>query len=122
MTQQNPELRAGILRAFDAGTYKATVQFTGSLQQYVAGVNVTRDIAAGDMLAGATPRSLSSTPPTPATPCSLWCGRDVGDNDGSACITTLALESAARTPVTISLSPSLSSVSLRPSPELLSAL
>jgi hypothetical protein len=52
MTTQNPELRAGILRAFNAGTYQATVQFTGSLQQYVAGVNVARDIAAGDMVAG----------------------------------------------------------------------
>lgn len=52
MTTQNPELRAGILQAFNAGTYQATVQFTGSLQQYVAGVNVTRDIAAGDMVVG----------------------------------------------------------------------
>jgi hypothetical protein len=52
MTQQTPDIRAGILASFDSGTYKATVQFTGSLQQYVAGVNVTRDIASGDMVAG----------------------------------------------------------------------
>jgi hypothetical protein len=52
MTMQNPDVRGGILRAFDAGTYKATVQFTGSLQQYVGGVNVSRNIASGELTAG----------------------------------------------------------------------
>ena len=52
MTQQAPDIRSGILKAFDAVGYKATVQFTGSLQQFVAGINVTRDVAAGDMTVG----------------------------------------------------------------------
>jgi hypothetical protein len=52
MTIQNPQLRHGILKAFDAGTYLATVQFTGSLQQYVTGIPTARDIASGEMTSG----------------------------------------------------------------------
>ena len=52
MTMQSPELRAGILRAFNAGAYTATVQFTGSLQQYVSGVPVSRGIAGAEMVVG----------------------------------------------------------------------
>lgn len=46
------ELHSGILRAFDAGTYTATVQLTGSLMLNLAGVPVSRDIAAGDLVTG----------------------------------------------------------------------
>ncbi len=52
MTQQTPELRHGILKAFDAPTYTATVQFTGSLLLYVAAIPVARDIAGAEMTAG----------------------------------------------------------------------
>jgi len=52
MTTQTPALRAGILKAFSAVTYLATVQFDGSLQQFVPGIPVSRDLAAGDMAIG----------------------------------------------------------------------
>lgn len=42
----------GILKAFDAGTYTATVQLTGSLVAYIEGVPVSRGIAAAEMVAG----------------------------------------------------------------------
>jgi hypothetical protein len=52
MTTQTPAIRHGILKAFDAGTYLATVELTGSLQQYVAGLPTARAIASGEMTAG----------------------------------------------------------------------
>jgi len=52
MTMQAPELRSGILKSFDAGTYTAMVQLTGSLLLYVSSVPVSRDIASGDLVAG----------------------------------------------------------------------
>lgn len=52
MTQQAPELRNGILKAFDSGAYQATVQFTGSLLLFVSSIPVSRDIAPSDLTAG----------------------------------------------------------------------
>lgn len=52
MMQNAPEIRHGILKAFDAGTFLATVQFTGSLLLYVAAIPTSRAIASGDMIAG----------------------------------------------------------------------
>ena len=49
---QHPELRAGILKAFDNVNWLATVQLTGSLQQWVTKVPVARNIAAVEMTAG----------------------------------------------------------------------
>ncbi|MDP3062961.1 MAG: hypothetical protein Q8O40_07100 [Chloroflexota bacterium] len=46
------EIRKGVVKAFDAGTYKATVQVAGSLSVWLAGVAVARNIAAGEMVAG----------------------------------------------------------------------
>jgi len=46
------DLRHGILRAFDNVAWTATVQLSGSVQQYIAGVPVARDIAAAEMIAG----------------------------------------------------------------------
>jgi hypothetical protein len=43
--------RHGILRAFDAGTYVATVQLVGSHSNYVQ-VSVSRAIASGEMVNG----------------------------------------------------------------------
>lgn len=52
MTLQNPAVRSGILKAFDAGTYLASVQFFSSLQTFVTSIPVSRNIAAGEMTAG----------------------------------------------------------------------
>lgn len=47
-----PAIQSAILRAFDGGSYTATLQITGSLQQYVAGVPVARNIAPAELTAG----------------------------------------------------------------------
>lgn len=49
---QSPDIRSGILRAFDAANYLATVQLTGSLQGYVASIPTARDIASSEMTNG----------------------------------------------------------------------
>lgn len=46
------EVRKGVVKAFDAGTYKATVQVAGSLSVWLSGVAVARNIAVGEMVAG----------------------------------------------------------------------
>lgn len=44
-------LRHGIIKSFNAGTYAATVQLSGSIGQWVS-LPVSRGIAAGEMVAG----------------------------------------------------------------------
>ncbi len=46
------KLRKGILRSFNSGNYKATVQLSGSLKVYLEDVTVARNIPAGEMVAG----------------------------------------------------------------------
>ena len=46
------ELRKGVIKGFDAGSYKATVQVAGSLSVWLAGVPVARNIASGEMVSG----------------------------------------------------------------------
>ncbi len=46
------EIRKGTLRGFDAGTYRATVEVTGSIAVWLTGVPVSRDIASGELVAG----------------------------------------------------------------------
>ena len=45
-------IEVGILKNFDSGTYKAGVQFAGSLTTYFDGVSVARNIAATEMTPG----------------------------------------------------------------------
>lgn len=45
-------VRAGIVRAFDAGSYRATVQLAGSEASWLHGVPVARNVAAVEMAAG----------------------------------------------------------------------
>ena len=49
---QRAAVRAGVLKAFDSVNWLATVQLTGSLQQWVTKVPVARNIAAAEMTAG----------------------------------------------------------------------
>jgi len=44
-------VKRGVVKAFDSGTYKATVQVAGS-SVWLVGVPVARDIAAAEMVAG----------------------------------------------------------------------
>ena len=45
-------VRKGEVKAFDSGSYRATVQLVGSLSVWLTGVPVARNIASGEMAAG----------------------------------------------------------------------
>ncbi len=47
-----PELNQATLKSFDNVNWLATVQLTGSLQTWLSGVPVARNIAAAEMTAG----------------------------------------------------------------------
>ena len=46
------EVRKGIIKGFDSGSYKATVQVAGSLFVWLEGVPVARNIASSEMVEG----------------------------------------------------------------------
>lgn len=46
------ELRRGVVKSFDAGTYKAAVQMAGSLAVWLEGIAVARNIPPSEMVAG----------------------------------------------------------------------
>ena len=46
------EVRKGIIKGFDSGSYKATVQVAGSLSVWLEGVPVARNIASSEMVEG----------------------------------------------------------------------
>ncbi len=46
------EVRRGVVKAFDSGSYRATVQVAGSLSVWLEGLPVARNIEAADMVAG----------------------------------------------------------------------
>lgn len=45
-------IKKGVIKAFDAGDYTATVQIAGSLSVWLEGVPVSRGIPSGEMVAG----------------------------------------------------------------------
>lgn len=45
-------IHKGTLKSFDSGTYKASVQISGSLSVWLNNVATSRGIAAADMVAG----------------------------------------------------------------------
>ena len=45
-------IRRGIVKAFDSGSYKATVQVAGSLAVWLEGVAVARNIPQAEMVVG----------------------------------------------------------------------
>ena len=46
------EIRRGVLRAFDSGSYKATVEIAGSIAVWLSGVAVARNIASAELQTG----------------------------------------------------------------------
>ena len=46
------DIKRGIIKGFDSGTYKATVQIAGSLSVWLSEVAVARNILAAEMVAG----------------------------------------------------------------------
>ena len=59
------DIRKGILKAWNAGTYKADVQITGSLAAWLPSVPVSRALESDDMVAG---RSVAVLFPDPSNP------------------------------------------------------
>jgi hypothetical protein len=59
------EMRRGVLKSFDSGTYKATVEITGSLAVWLSGVAVARNIAAAELTAGRKVAVLFFDPANP---------------------------------------------------------
>jgi hypothetical protein len=49
---QTTAIRQGVLKAWDAANYLATVQLTGSLQLWLTSVPVSRNIASAEMTVG----------------------------------------------------------------------
>ena len=46
------EAKRGVIKGFDSGTYKATVQMAGSLSVWLEGVPVSRGIPSAEMVTG----------------------------------------------------------------------
>lgn len=59
------EIRRGIVKSFDSGTYEATVQVAGSLSVWLGNVTVARNIAASEMVAGRSCAVLFFDPSNP---------------------------------------------------------
>jgi hypothetical protein len=45
-------MKRGVLRAFDSGSYTATIEIDGSVATYVSGVPVARNIDSSELVAG----------------------------------------------------------------------
>lgn len=46
------EIRKGVVKSFDSGSYKAVVQVAGSLSVWLDGVKVARNISSAEMVEG----------------------------------------------------------------------
>lgn len=55
----------GVLKAFDSGAYKATVQVDGSIGYFLTGVPVARGIPSTEMVTGRTVAVLFFSPDNP---------------------------------------------------------
>ena len=68
------EIRRGVLRAFDVGTYKASVEIAGSLATWLPGLAVSRNIGASDLVVGRRVAVLFFEPSNPddAVICAVW--------------------------------------------------
>ena len=60
-------IKRGILKAFDSGTYLATVQLTGSLLTQLHDIPVSRGIPTDEMITGRSVILYFTTPGDPAS-------------------------------------------------------
>jgi hypothetical protein len=62
------------LRAFDSGSYTASVEVDGSISVWLTGVPVSRDIVSGDLVAGRKVAVLFFDPSNQndAVLCAVW--------------------------------------------------
>ena len=74
MELATPTIKHGILRAFNAGTYRAEVSIAGSLSTTLTNVPVARNIATAAMVAGRRAAIIffDVTDPTDAVLCAVW--------------------------------------------------
>ena len=68
------EIRRGILRGFNAGSYTATVQVAGSIATWLTGVAVARNIDSAEMVEGRSVALLLFDPSNPddMVVCAVW--------------------------------------------------
>jgi hypothetical protein len=68
------EIRRGILRAFDSGSYTATVEVAGSIATWISGVAVARNIDSAELIAGRRVALLLFEPSNPddMVVCAVW--------------------------------------------------
>lgn len=66
MTQQQPEVRPGILRSWDSTSYTATVQLSGSLAQWLRHVPVSRGLPSEKMTVGRSVAVVFFDPSNPS--------------------------------------------------------
>lgn len=67
-------VKKGVLKAFDSGTYTATVQIAGSLSVWLDDVPVSRGIATGEMVTGRNVAVIFLDPgnPSDAVVVAVW--------------------------------------------------
>ncbi len=68
------EIKRGVLRAFDSGTYRANVEIAGSIATWLTGVPVARNIASGELITGRRVALLLFDPSNPndMVLCAVW--------------------------------------------------
>lgn len=68
------EIRRGVLRAFDAGSYTATVEISGSIATWLSGIPVSRSITTGQLIVGRSVGLLLFDPSNPndMVVCAVW--------------------------------------------------
>ncbi len=68
------EIRRGVLRAFDSGSYTATVEIAGSIMTWLPGVAVARNIATSQLIVGRRVGLLLFDPSNPddMVVCAVW--------------------------------------------------
>jgi hypothetical protein len=59
-------IKKGILKAFNSGTYLATVQISGSLSVYLENIPASRAIPSGEMVTGRNVAVLFIDPSNPS--------------------------------------------------------
>jgi hypothetical protein len=68
------DIKRGVLRDFDEGTYTATVQVAGSLSNWLPGIAVARNIATSELTIGRRVALLQFDPSNPndMVVCAVW--------------------------------------------------
>jgi hypothetical protein len=74
MERDLPQLKKGVLRAFDAGAYTATVTIEGSVSTNLGSIPVSRAIDSAEMVAGRYVGILffDVTDASDAVLCAVW--------------------------------------------------